>query len=233
MNSPCILYEDNHLLVLVKPGAMPTVPDRTGDLSLLDWARDYIKQSRSKPGRAFVAVVHRLDRPVSGIVCFALTSKAASRLSDQLRCHTFDKEYVAVVTGDIAASGTLRHWLFKDRRKNQVFLYPPDTTPPDGAKMACTKWRLLGREKDYSLVTLVPVTGRPHQLHAQLASIGAPITGDIKYGPGPCLREGVICLHAYRLSFAHPTKRNSISFTSGVPGYFHRYFDKQLFDKLL
>ncbi len=224
MKKPQVIYEDNHLLVLNKPVAMPCVPDRTRDLSLLDWAKSYIKTSRNKPGNAFVAVVHRLDRPVSGVVCFALTSKAASRLSDQLRRHIFQKEYIAICKGiGKDKSGEIKHWVLKDRQKNQVILYGERNRPPK-SKLACTKWEILAEKDGLSLVKLIPVTGRPHQLRAQMAFCNMPILGDIKYGLGPRCEDGGIFLHAYRLKIIHPTKKEELTFLANIPNKFRNNF---------
>ena len=223
MKQPQIIYEDNHLLVLNKPVAMPCVPDKSKALSLLDWAKLYIKKSRHKPGNAFVAVVHRLDRPVSGIVCFALTSKAASRLSDQIRRHVFKKTYLAICQGKIKdKSGEINNWLLKDRKKNMVSLYKSKIDPK--AKLATTKWEILKQHGDLLLVKLEPITGRAHQLRAQIASIGAPILGDIKYGTGPHMKDGGIFLHAYELKFTHPTQKKQLTFIANVPEKFKKYF---------
>ncbi len=224
MLKPQVIHEDNHLLVLNKPVAMPCVPDKSKDLSLFEWAKSYIKITRNKPGNAFVAIVHRLDRPVSGVVCFALTSKAASRLSDQLRRHLFSKYYIAICKGKLKEKkGEIKSWLIKDKKRNQVIIYDQNNSPPN-SKFACTRWELLEERGELSLVKLIPVTGRPHQLRAQMASIGAPILGDLKYGYGPKMYDGGIFLHAYKLSFIHPTKRKEIDFFARVPNKFQEYF---------
>ena len=214
-----ILYEDNHLLLLSKPAGMATVPDSSGDFSLLDWGKAYLKKSRNKPGNVFLGVVHRLDRPVSGIVCFAITSKAASRLSEQLRAKKFSKTYRAIVHNTPPDSAKLIHWISKNRRKNIVKLYSSAPSNKTKAKIAKTELKLLESKKDYSLVELIPETGRPHQLRSQCADIGCPIVGDLKYGAPHPIPNRSIALHAYKLEFSHPTKKELISFKAPVPTY--------------
>jgi len=224
LQKPQVIYEDNHLLILNKPVAMPCVPDRSKDLSLFEWAKSYIKITRNKPGNAFVAIVHRLDRPVSGIICFALTSKAASRLSDQLRRHLFNKSYIAICNGRLKGKkGEIKNWLIKDKKRNQVIIYNQENKPPN-SKLACTRWELLEEKDGLSLVKLIPITGKPHQLRAQMASIGAPILGDLKYGKGPKIYDGGIFLHAYKLNFFHPTQKKEVEFIAEIPKKFDKYF---------
>ncbi len=209
-----VVYEDNHLLILSKPACVPTVPDSSRDTSLLDWGKMYLKKTRNKPGNVFLGVVHRLDRPVSGIVCFAVTSKAASRLSEQLRAHVMTKTYLALATGrPPSEQGVLEHILKKDRAKNVVRISPPG---PNGAggKFAKTSWRLLGTRDGISLLELRPATGRPHQLRVQCASMGCPLLGDVKYGASSPLPDLSIGLHAYRIRLLHPTRREWMDFSS-------------------
>ncbi len=212
--TPRVIYEDNHLLVLAKPPGMPTVPDITRDLSLLDWGKAYLKQTRSKPGNVFLGVVHRLDRPVSGVVCLAVTSKAAARLSGQMREKRVKKTYVAVVEGSPpGGSLTLTHLLWKDRRRNRVRLFPPDD-PGGKGRPAVSRLRYLAGSGGHALLELTPITGRPHQLRAQCASMGTPILGDLKYGAREALDGGSIALHATALEIAHPTRAERMVFKS-------------------
>ncbi len=206
-----VIYEDNHLLILSKPACVPTVPDSSGDISLLDWGRMYLKETRGKPGRVFLGVVHRLDRPVSGIVCFAITSKAASRLSEQLRTHMMTKTYLAMTMGrPPSRGGVLEHMLKKDRARNIVRICDEDM----GGKLSRASWRLLGTQHGVSLLELRPTTGRPHQLRVQCASMGCPLLGDIKYGARDPLPDLSIGLHAYRIRLLHPTRSQWLDLSS-------------------
>ncbi len=217
MNKPAVLYEDNHLFVLCKPPAMPVVPDSSYDYSLLDWGKDYIKRTKNKPGNVFLAVVHRIDRPVSGLVLFAKTSKAASRLSDQMRRLFILKKYLAVVSGYPGSDeGTVETFLKKDRKRNKVAVVSHDTV---GAKKAVTRWRVLGRQGDLSLLCLEPVTGRSHQLRVHMSEmLRCPILGDIKYGSNtPVLSGRGIALHSWLMDIRHPTRKEPVRFACPVP----------------
>lgn len=214
---PQILYEDNHLLILCKPACMPSVPDATHDQSLLEWAKQYLKDTYNKPGNVFLGVVHRLDRPVSGIICFAKTSKAASRLFTQMQEGLMEKTYLAVVQGTPEAlKGTCTNVLVKDTKKNRVTPYPADTKIENG-RYASSQWKVLHTCAGLSLMALTPLTGRPHQLRVHCAKLGCPILGDVKYGPGPALPDGSICLHAWRLTLVHPTRKERMEFTVPPP----------------
>ena len=205
-----VIYEDNHLLVLSKPAGILTVPDASDALSLLDWGKGYLKETRNKPGNVFLGVVHRLDRNVSGIVCFAITSKAASRLSDQIRRRQMEKTYFAITSGNPdAEEGCLEHLILKDKSHNKAILYTVDEKIK-GAKYSKTCWRLHKRLDSLCFFQLDPVTGRFHQLRAQLASIHCPILGDVKYGAAFPLPDSSIALHAFCLRFFHPTKKEKL-----------------------
>ena len=203
-----VLYEDNHLLAVMKQSGVLTMGDDTGDTTMVDLARDYLKVRYNKPGNVFVGVVHRLDRPVSGVLLFARTSKAASRLSDQFRRGVVQKVYRAIVDGVPAEkSGEYVDWLLKDRDSNIVSSVP-QTTP--GAKHSVLKYQVLANRSGSSLVSIQPQTGRSHQIRVQFASRGCPIEGDAKYGstkPG----GGSILLHAQQLSLEHPTKKEPVT----------------------
>ncbi len=200
-----ILYEDKQIICINKPACIPTVPDSSGDLSLLEMAKAYIKRSANKPGNVFLAVVHRLDRPVSGIVCFAKRSKAASRLSMQMRDHQIKKEYISVVTGcPDKNSGVSRGFISKDRRRNLVKFQTGNAGKAGNGKEAVTAWEVLEKRDGLCLIRLRPETGRPHQLRVTMAALRCPIIGDLRYGPGPPLPDRSIALHAERLLFAHP-----------------------------
>ncbi len=210
-----ILHSDNHLLAVEKLAGLPIVPDESGDDSLFDLARSWIEVEFDKPGRAFLGVVHRLDRPVSGVVLFARTSKAARRLTDQFRERTVQKSYLGLCQGDLPAeSGRVEHWLLKDRDKNRVKVCDGERA---GAKLAVTSWRVLGRAAGQTLVELKPETGRSHQLRVAVASLGAPLLGDLKYGATEPLPDKSVALHAAALEVEHPTLRERMTFRAALP----------------
>jgi 23S rRNA pseudouridine1911/1915/1917 synthase len=210
-----VLFVDNHLLAVAKPAGVPTVPDASGDASLLDQAEAWVRSEFGKPGRAFLGVVHRLDRPVSGVVLFARTSKAAARLAKAFREGTAKKTYRGVGEGSpIADSGVLEQWLAKDEAKNRVRAF---ATARTGAKRAVTAWRVVAREKGRTLYEFAPETGRPHQLRACAAALGTPLLGDLKYGAREPLPDQSIALHALSLEVEHPTRREPIRFTTPAP----------------
>ena len=215
---PEIIFEDNHCLAVLKPWNMLTQGDITGDPCLLDWARAWIKDSRGKPGDVYLGLLHRLDRPASGIVLFARTSKAASRLSDQFRKGLVDKEYLAIVHGDPGTGRELIHHLLKDPRKNIVRSV---TAGVGGSKEAKLRFRLLGRQGNLSLVGVELMTGRPHQIRVQMSAIGCPIAGDLKYGASTPLPGRNIALFAYRLAFEHPTLKSRVQLKALPP--IHEY----------
>lgn len=199
-----VLFGDNHVLVVAKEAGLPTVPDASGDESLLDRARAWVRVTYGKPGEAFLGVVHRLDRPVSGVVVLARTSKAARRLAEAFRAGRVRKTYWAAVAGaPERPSGELEQWLVKDSERNRVRAVEG---PREGARPARTRWRVLARGARSSLVELEPETGRPHQLRVALASLACPILGDLRYGAERPLSGKSIALHALALSFPHPTR---------------------------
>ena len=217
---PYVVYEDNHLLVLFKPAGLPVVPDSSGDPSLLDWGKAYLKETRNKPGNVFLGVVHRLDRPVSGIVCFATTSKAAGRLSDQMRRHLIKKTYLGISRFKPGEkSGIVENYLFKHRRQNTVSI----VSGADGtgrALFARTRWEYLKESGGFHLLRLMPETGRPHQLRVHCASIGCVLAGDIKYGDEKPLEDRSVCLHARELEFEHPVRKEKMKFQVEPPDIF-------------
>lgn len=210
-----VLYCDNHLLVVTKPACVPTVPDESGDPSLFELAKEWVKREFEKPGAAFLGVVHRLDRPVSGVVVFGRTSKGAARLTEQFRERGVEKVYQGVVRGaPPAAEGVIEHWLRKDEQANRVFVEERESR---GARLARTSYRVLDLRGDYSLLELRPHTGRPHQLRVACASMGLPLLGDLKYGAAEPLPDRSIALHARSLQVAHPTRREEMVFVSEAP----------------
>lgn len=210
-----VLHVDNHLLVVDKPACVPTVPDESGDESLLESAKAWVKREYAKPGAVFLGVVHRLDRPVSGVLCFARTSKAADRLTSQLKAKRMAKTYLAV-TGPWSADdgGELTQWLAKNPKTNRVTAF---RSARDEAKEALTRWRVLRREAERTLVELAPITGRSHQLRVACATLGAPILGDLKYGADRPLADKSIALHARSLELEHPTLREPHRFEAERP----------------
>jgi 23S rRNA pseudouridine1911/1915/1917 synthase len=220
MGELLVLYADNHLLAVVKPACKPVVPDASGDESLLDQAKAWIRREHEKPGRVFLGVVQRLDRPVSGVVVFARTSKAAERLSAQFRDGSVEKTYLAIGTGmPSPRAGVLEQWLVKDPRTNTVRAAEPGAS---GAKRAVTRWRALGDPASPPpsggvAIEVVPSTGRPHQIRAALAALGAVIAGDVKYGAGAPLADKSIALHAARLALEHPTRGEPMVFEAPLP----------------
>lgn len=207
-----VVYEDNHLLIVQKPPNMLTQGDATGDPCLADEAKAYLKEKYHKPGDVYLGLVHRLDRPVGGLVALARTSKAASRLSDQLRTHAMRREYLAVVHGaDIAAIGTLTDFLLDEN--GTVRCVPHGT---DGAKEAVLRWETLGARDGQALLHIQLDTGRKHQIRVQLANLGHPIVQDMRYGDD---RPGEpIALWGAALTLTHPTTRTEMTFTSRPQG---------------
>jgi 23S rRNA pseudouridine1911/1915/1917 synthase len=217
-----VVYEDNHLLIAEKPPNLLTQGDATGDPCLVDEAKAYIKDKYQKPGDVYLGLVHRLDRPVGGLVALARTSKAASRLSDQLRTHTMRREYLAVVHGeDIAPSGTCIDFLLDENGTVRVV---PDGT--DGAKEAMLQWDTLGARDDCALLHIRLQTGRKHQIRVQLAQLGHPIVQDMRYGadaPGE-----PIALWGAVLTLEHPTKKEPMTFLSKPQGKAFTVFESEI-----
>lgn len=209
-----VLYLDNHLIAVNKPAGMLTQPDDTGKTSLMDLVKDWIKAEYKKPGNVFLGLVHRLDRPVSGVVIFGRTSKGASRLSEQFRQRTTQKTYRALVEGTPQPErASLTHYLRKGKSlKATVF---PRPTPD--AKEAVLDYEVIEIFASTSLLDIHLHTGRFHQIRAQLAFIGHPIVGDKKYGANSTLPEGGIALHARRIVFNHPTSKEEIVIDAPVP----------------
>lgn len=210
-----VLFSDNHLLVVAKPACVPAVPDETGDESLYDIAKEWVRREFKKDGDVFLGIVHRLDRPVSGVMVFARTSKAASRLSEQFRMRLAHKTYWGVGEGEPrASSGALSQWLVKDEATNRVRVLE---RPSAIAKQAVTRWRVLEKQPGRTLMELEPETGRPHQLRVAAATLGTPLLGDLKYGASTPLPDKSIALHAIQLELEHPTLKTRLSFTTPAP----------------
>ncbi|HIA38374.1 MAG TPA: RNA pseudouridine synthase [Planctomycetes bacterium] len=213
-----VLYDDNHVLVVEKPACMPIVPDDSGDESLLDIAKQWVKEKYQKPGAVFLGVVHRLDRPVSGVVVFARTSKAAARLSKAWKENKVEKMYVGVSSNSapskIGSDGEWTQWLYKDRKKNRV-----SVNRCDGAKEARTEYRVVYSGDNGCLLHLWPITGRSHQLRVACATNGMVLLGDLKYGSRNPMPNKEIGLHAAKLSFPHPTKGELVVIELPAPAW--------------
>lgn len=208
-----ILYEDNHVLVAVKPQNTPSQADGSGDPDFLNHLKQYIKEKYNKPGAAYLGLVHRLDRPTGGVMVFARTSKAAARLSNQLKTGEMHKTYAAVVSADIPPEAQLRDYLLKNEQTNTTSVVNKETP---GAKLAVLEYETLQRAGGYFLLSVYLHTGRSHQIRVQLANIGAPLVGDVRYGGQPCEK---LCLWAQKLSFIHPTTKETLSFSAPFPEY--------------
>ena len=212
-----VLHCDNHLLVVAKPAGVPSAPDASGDPSLLEIAKEWVRVEFEKPGAAWLGLVHRLDRPVSGVLCFARTSKAAARLSAAFRERRVRKLYVGVVTGRPAQDqGLVEQWLTKDEAARRVRI-APEGAP--GAQLARTRYRLLRTDGGRALLELEPETGRPHQLRAACAALGVPLLGDLKYGASAPLEDAVIALHALELAVPHPVGQELLRFRAPLPAH--------------
>lgn len=210
-----VLHCCNHVLGVAKPAGLPVVPDASGDPSLLDGAKGFLKREFDKPGDVFLGVVHRLDRPVSGVVCFGRTSKGAARLSASFRDGGAEKTYVAVTSRPLAeVGGVVEHWLLKDTSRNTVRVVPEGTP---GSKLATTRFERLADRRGRSLVRLTPVTGRSHQLRVAMASLGAPLCGDLRYGAEAPLPDRSVALHALSLEVPHPTRPEAVRLRAALP----------------
>jgi len=210
-----VLYEDNHLLIVNKLPSEIVQGDKTGDEPMVDFYKRYLKKKYNKKGDVFLGVVHRLDRPVSGVVVFARTSKALSRMNELVRDRNFHKTYWAV--SNVCPSpeaATLEHYLLKNTKQNKSYVVAE--TRPD-ARLAKLSYKLLSSSERYYLIEVELHTGRHHQIRAQLAAIGCPIKGDLKYGFNRPNKNGSIHLHSRSLSFVHPVKKEPLIITADTP----------------
>lgn len=222
---PEILYEDNHIIAVNKRGSDLVQGDRTGDETLDQRIRQYLREKYNKPGEAFLGVVHRLDRPVSGVVLYAKTSKGLSRLSRMFREKEIRKTYWAIVSEiPPEQEGTLKHFLRKNEEQNKSYAWDK---PVKGAKEASLAYKIIGRSQNHYLLEVDLHTGRHHQIRCQLAAVGCPVRGDLKYGYKRSNEDGGIDLHARKIEFAHPVTGSAISIMAPLPGgMFSRLFSE-------
>lgn len=210
-----VVYEDNHIIIVDKCSGEIVQGDKTGDKPLSDTVKEYIKQKYNKPGNVFLGVVHRLDRPVSGLVVFAKTSKALSRLNDMFRTGDVHKTYWAIVKRrDIATEGTLTDWLTRNERQNKSYAHGHEVP---GAKKAVLKYKVRAVADNYMLIEVTLLTGRHHQIRCQLSHMGCPIKGDLKYGAPRSNPDGSISLLSRRVEFVHPVSKENIVAYADVP----------------
>ena len=210
-----VLYEDNHIIVINKKAGEIVQGDKTGDKSLCDTMKAYLKEKYAKPGNVFVGLPHRLDRPVSGIVVFAKTSKALERLNAMFRDGKVKKIYWAITKERPAESeGEINSWILRNEKMNKSFSYPKEVK---GSKQALLSYKHISASQNYNLIEVELKTGRHHQIRCQLSSIGCPIKGDLKYGAQRSNPDGSISLHARYIEFVHPVSKQLIAITAPLP----------------
>ena len=215
-NDMTVLYEDNHIIAVNKTCNEIVQGDKTGDTPLSETVKAYIKQKYNKPGEVFLGVTHRLDRPTSGVVLFARTSKALTRLNEMFKSHEqIRKTYWAIVQGTPKVpEARLENWLVRNEAQNKSYIAKPGAKE---AKQAVLSYKTLVRGDYYTLLEVNLETGRHHQIRCQLAAIGCPVKGDLKYGAKRSNPDGGICLHARRIEFVHPVSKQEICITAPVP----------------
>ena len=210
-----VVYEDNHIIIVNKQSGEIVQGDKTGDRPLSDIVKDYIKEKYQKPGAVFLGVVHRLDRPVSGLVVFARTSKALTRLNKMFAEGKVHKTYWAIVKNPPQANeGTLEHWLVRNEKQNKSYAYNQEKP---NAKKAILKYKVIGHSDNYTLLEVQLMTGRHHQIRCQLAAMGCPINGDLKYGAPRSNPDGSISLMSRRVEFIHPVSKETIIAEAPIP----------------
>lgn len=210
-----VLYEDNHIIIVNKSVSEIVQGDKTGDKPLSEIVKDYIKEKYNKPGNVYIGVTHRLDRPTSGIVVFARTSKALPRLNEMFKNKEVSKTYWAVVKNRPKQDeGTLKHYLVRNEKQNKSYAY--DVEKPN-SKLAILHYKLIAHSDKYNLLEVDLETGRHHQIRCQLSKIGCPIKGDLKYGAERSNPDGGINLHARKISFIHPVSKEKIEVVAPVP----------------
>lgn len=210
-----VVYEDNHLIIVNKTASEIVQGDKTGDTPLSETVKQYIREKYAKPGNVFLGVVHRLDRPVSGLVVFAKTSKALARLNEMFRNSEVKKTYWAIVKQRPPQDeGELVNYLVRNEKQNKSYAYDKEVK---NSKKAVLHYRLIGHSQNYFLLEVDLKTGRHHQIRCQLAKMGCPIKGDLKYGFARSNPDGSICLHAHRVKFVHPVSKELIDVTAPLP----------------
>ena len=210
-----VVYEDNHIIIVNKTASEIVQGDKTGDTPLSETVKLYLKEKYQKPGNVFIGVTHRLDRPVSGLVVFAKTSKALTRLNDMFKNGEVKKTYCAVVKNQPhEPEGELEKYLVRNEKQNKSYAY--DKEVPN-SKKAILHYRLIGHSENYYLLEVDLKTGRHHQIRCQLAKMGCPIKGDLKYGSPRSNPDGSICLHARRVRFIHPVSKELIELEAPLP----------------
>jgi 23S rRNA pseudouridine1911/1915/1917 synthase len=210
-----ILYEDNHIIVVNKTGFEIVQGDKTGDIPLSEMIRQYLKEKYGKPGNVFIGVVHRLDRPVSGLVIFAKTSKALIRLNEMFKNGEIKKIYWAVIKNrPKELERDLVHYLTRNEKANKSYAHDKETP---SSKKAILHYKLIGHSQNYRLLEVELKTGRHHQIRCQLAKIGCPVKGDLKYGFPRSNPDGSISLHARQISFIHPVSKETIALEAPIP----------------
>lgn len=210
-----VVYEDNHIIVVIKPQNIPTQEDDSKDKDLLTMVKEYIKIKENKPGNVYVGLVHRLDRPTGGLMVFAKTSKAANRLTQEMHTDDFKKRYLTVVVGKPKDKrAKLVNYLMKNARTNTVQVVPELTT---NAKRAELEYQVLDEKEKVSLVEVQLLTGRSHQIRVQMKHIGCPVYGDVKYGGDSLAKGHNLALWAYELKFIHPTTKENMTFKCYPP----------------
>ena len=211
-----VLYEDNHIIAVNKTCNEIVQGDKTGDTPLSDIVKAYIKEKYNKPGEVFLGVTHRLDRPTSGVVLFARTSKALTRLNEMFKSHEqIKKTYWAIVQGAPKQDeARLENWLVRNEAQNKSYIAKPGAKD---AKQAILSYKTLAKGEHYTLLEVNLETGRHHQIRCQLAAIGCPVKGDLKYGAKRSNPDGGICLHARKIEFIHPVSKENICITAPIP----------------
>ncbi len=210
-----VVYEDNHIIIVYKESGEIVQGDKTGDEPLSEMVRQYLKEKYQKPGNVFLGVVHRLDRPVSGLVLFARTGKALTRLNEMFRKGEVHKTYWAITRrAPRVSEGTLHHWLLRNERQNKSYAYDHEVP---GSKEALLRYRLIGHSERYFLLEVNLLTGRHHQIRCQLAAMGCTIRGDLKYGDKRSNPDGSISLLARHVEFVHPVSKKIVAVDSPLP----------------
>lgn len=210
-----VVYEDNHIIVVNKTASEIVQGDKTGDTPLSEIVKQYLKEKYAKPGNVFLGVTHRLDRPVSGLVVFAKTSKALSRLNEMFRTSEVRKTYWAIVKQrPPQEEGELVHYLVRNEKQNKSYAYDKEVK---NSKKAVLSYRLIAHSQNYYLLEVDLKTGRHHQIRCQLAKMGCPIKGDLKYGAARSNPDGSICLHARKIRFVHPVSKETIELVAPLP----------------